>query len=273
MTSPRSSFLQRAIQSTALRISCSGILAIFLALIPALAGGESQAQRKTEPDVFGRPFDVTTRIYEMKAKQGSYKDVTDQLFKLRTSSFTDEERIISNFAKVFPGFDFALLNSARLKVNRTSKGTTLNLGKNQNRSMDIVHYGANSPGVGNKPGTSLIVEVNLTVGRPEAISYGMQTVEAEDGLTYFFSPTKLKFAPADYSTFLRPGIPAKTFEGYDRFIVIATSVDLTEKKVMTRNLDAKQSLDLQGAATKKVMPELLPQVRCGRFEREGHRAG
>jgi hypothetical protein len=60
----------------------------------------------------------------MRAKQGSYKDVTDQLFKLRTSSFTDEERIIANFAKVFPGFEFALLNSARLKVNRTSKGTT-----------------------------------------------------------------------------------------------------------------------------------------------------
>jgi len=198
----------------------------------------------------------------MRAKQGSYKDVTDQLFKLRTSSFTDEERIIANFAKVFPGFDFALLNSARLKVNRTSKGTTLNLGKSQNRSIDVIHYGANSPGVGNKPGTSLILEVNLTIGRPEAISYGMQTVEAEDGITYFFSPTKLKFAPADYSTFLRPGIPAKTFEGYDRFIVIATSVDLTEKKVMTRNLDAKQSLDLQGAATKKVMPELLPQVRA-----------
>src|SRR4030095_12210665 len=171
----------------------AGGAGIVLALLFfALSHPQSNAHASYQNDRYNIPFMVTTRVYEMRAKPGSYKDITDQLFKLRSTSFVDEEKIISNFAKVFPGFDFALLKSSRLRVNRTSKGTALNVGKNQNRSLDLVHYGANSPGVGNKPGTSLVIELNLTYGRPEAISYSILTVEDEDSMTYFFSTVETK---------------------------------------------------------------------------------
>ena len=233
-----------------------------IVLVFALSHAQASGHESYQNDPYNVPFMVTTRVYEMRAKPGSYKDVTDQLFKLRSTNFVDEEKIISNFAKVFPGFDFALLKSSRLRVNRTSKGTILNIGKNQNRSFDLVHSGANSPGVGNKPGTTLVIEANLTVGRPEAISYGIQTVEAEDGMTYFFSPPKLKFGPADYALFMRPGVPAKSFEGYDRFLVVAVSVELVEKQLPARSLDATQSVELQNAATKKVAPDVSADVRA-----------
>lgn len=239
--------------------SGAGIVLVLLAF--ALSHPQASAHENYQTDRYNIPFTVTTRVYEMRAKPGSYKEVSDQLFKLRSTNFLDEEKIVSNFAKVFPGFDFALLKSSRLRVNRTSKGTTLNLGKYQNRSLDIVHYGANSPGVGNKPGTSLVMEVNFSYGRPEAVSYGIQTVEAEDGMTYFFSPAKLKLGSADYASYMRPGVPAKSFEGYDRFLVVASSVELVEKQPPARSLDAAESLELQNSATKKVAPEVSADVR------------
>jgi TonB family protein len=208
-----------------------------------------------------QPFDVMTRVYQMRARRGNYGDVTDQLFKLRTTNFTDEDKIIANFTKVYPGFEFALLKSATLKVYRTSKGTGLLLGRMSSRTLELLHYGASSPGTAGKPGTSLILEVNLTYGRPEALAYAVHAIEAEDGMTYFFTPPKLRFGASDYVSFLRAGAPVKAFESDDVYLVIAVSVVLTPKPSTARQFDDPQSAQLQAEASKKVMPEVTEALK------------
>src|SRR5678816_162647 len=90
----------------------AGIVLVLLAFV--FSYPRASAHETYQNDPYNIPFMVTTRVYEMRAKPGSYKEVTDQLFKLRSTNFIDEEKIISNFAKVFPGFDFALLKSCLL---------------------------------------------------------------------------------------------------------------------------------------------------------------
>ena len=207
------------------------------------------------------PFEATTRVYQMRARKGTYSEVSDQLFKLRSTNFTDEDKIIANFAKVYPGFEFALLKSETLKIYRTSKGSGLVLGRMSPRAMELVHYGASSPGTAGKPGTTMILEVNLTYGRPESLSYGVHAIEAEEGMTYFFSPTKLRFGASDYTGFLRAGAPAKAFESDDIYLVIAVSVVLTPKPSTARQFDEKQSAQLQAEASKRVMPEVTEALK------------
>jgi len=215
-----------------------------------------RAMKMKADELIKEPFFVTTRIYQLRAAPNAYSELNDQVFKLHTAGLTDEEKWITGFSKVLPGFEFALLNSSDLKIFRSSRPTRVVLGKSAGRTLEVLHYGAVSLGDGKTPGTTLVVEINLNFGKPEALSFGIQNLEVENGMTYFFTLPRLKFNADDYVKFLRPGVPVAAFEGKDCYLVFALSVELKPPVATNRAFDEKQSIELQAAATRKVQPDV-----------------
>ena len=216
--------------------------------------------KKKVDELLKAPLLVTTRIYQLRAPSNSYSELNDQVFRLHTAGLTDEEKWIRGFGKVLPGFEFALLSSSDLKVFRSSRPTRVVIGRSAGRTLEVLHYGAVSVGDGKTPGTSLTVEINLNFGRPEALSYAIQNLEVQDGMTYFFTVPRLRFNADDYVKFLRPGFPVSAFEGQDRYLVFAFSVGLDPPVETARRFDEKQSMELQAAATRKVQPDVPPAL-------------
>jgi len=209
----------------------------------------------TTPDL--PPFRAETRIYEARAPQGGYAPLTDQVFKLTTANLDEEEKWGNAFAKVYPNFQFGLIQSAPMRVTRTSKPARLVVGKAMDRSLELLAYGAFSEGDGKTPGTTLVVEVNLDFGRPEQVAVAIQTIALEEGKTYFFAVPNLKFSPGDYAKFLRPGFPAAPFNGKDTFIIVSMSIQLNPPAMNAVRIVAEPSApEFQAKATKKVQPEV-----------------
>lgn len=233
-------------------------LSLAIALIMSGLTFPSMLRVSAQPqeDEAKKPFRVTARVFQARARRSNYSEPTDQLFKVRTASLADEEKWFSNFKKIYPGFEFALLQRAELDVKYSSRGTQLILGRVANRTLEVVHYGAHSIGDGKTSGTSLVIEVNLSFGKPQGISYAIHTVEAEDEMTYFFMAPRLRFSANDYVQFIRPGISPKLFESDDCLMIFAVSVDLDPKPSSIRTFDEKQSIGLQAEASRKVQPEV-----------------
>jgi len=225
----------------------------------AVTTGEQASKKKAE-ELLKEPLSVNTRIYQLRAAPNAYPELNDQVFRLHTAGLTDEEKWIRGFGKALPGFEFALLNSSDQKVFRSSRPTRVVIGKSSGRTLEVLQYGAVSMGDGKTPGTSLVVEVNLNFGRPESLSYAVQNLEVEDGMTYFFTVPRLKFNADDYVKFLRPGVPVAAFEGKDCYLVFAFSVELNPAAETTRRFDEKQSVELQAAASRKVQPDVPPAL-------------
>src|SRR5262249_49790020 len=75
-----------------------------------------------------RPIYVTTRVFQIKAKQGSYEDLSGQVFKMKTARLTEYENWLNAFKKTYPGFDAALLRTDSKRVFRTARPTIISLG-------------------------------------------------------------------------------------------------------------------------------------------------
>jgi TonB family protein len=263
------------------RIGAASIAAVMLILVPAsLAQTKSKTPaKKTTPRTTAKkpapseitsvpdlpPFRADTRIYQARAQPGSYTALTDQVFKLTTANLDDEEKWVNAFAKVYPGFQFGLIQSAPLRVARSSKPTRLVLGNAMNRSLEVAAFGAFNEGDGKVPGTTAIVEVNLDFGRPEQLSLAIQTFALEEGKTYFFAVPHLKFNPSEYAAFLRPGFPATPFEGKDTFIIVAMSIQLNPAPPTAVRVIVDQAAQaFQASATKQVQPQVpLELTRAG----------
>lgn len=207
------------------------------------------------------PIGVDARIYQAQAIRGQYTPLTGQLFSLTTANLVDEENFTRAFAKVFPGFDFELVNSAPIRVNRSSRPSRFLIGKLAARNVEMLFYGAHSTGKDNKPGTSLVIELDQDLGRSEAIALIIQTIEVEHGKTYFFAAPIPKLTPAEYAQLLRPGTPATQFRGKDTFFVFSFSTWLQPVVSANRRLDEARAIELQAAATKKVQPEVPEELK------------
>jgi TonB family protein len=226
---------------------------------PAKTGPKTDAKQAppetTIPDL--PPFKADTRIYQARADIGAYTPMSDQVFKLTTANLDEEEKWLNAFGKVYPGFQFGLIQSAPLRVPRSSKPTRLVLGKAMNRTVEVAAYGAFNEGDGKVAGTTAVVEVNLDFGRPEQLSLGIQTFALEEGKTYFFAVPHLRFGPAEYAQFLRPGFPAERFSGKDTFIIVAMSIQLNPAPATgVRTLLDTAAETFQTSATKRVQPEM-----------------
>ncbi len=232
---------------------------------PAFAQDKQEKDNQDIGDLQLRPIYVTTRIFQMKARRGSYEDLTGQVFKMKTASLTEYEKWMNAFKKTYPGFEVALLKTDSKRVFRTSKPAVISLGKQADgRDLEILLNGAQSVGDGVTPGTNLIPEIGMHFGNDrinKPVTYAIQPLDVESGTTYFFTATNLKLSPADYVRFVRPNAPAGQFDGSDIFLIFAFSVDLDKTTLPLRYLDERQSVELQSGATKKVQPETPAPLR------------
>lgn len=212
-----------------------------------------------------KPIYVTARIFQMKAKRGSYQDLSDQVFKMKTASLSDHEKWLNAFKKTYPGFDIALLITEPTRVYRTSKPAVVSLGKRpDSRDIEIIIYGAQSIGDGVTPGTNLISEIGLHFGNDRVykpVTFAIQPIEVESGNTYFFTAPHLKLGPADYIELVRPNAPTGPFDGDDIFLIFALSVDLDKTTKPARYFDERESVGLQRQATKTAQPEVTATLR------------
>ncbi len=212
-----------------------------------------------------RPIFVTARVFQLAAKRGGSQELNDQIFKMRTASLSDHEKWITVLKKTYPGFEIALIRTELRKVFRTSRPSIVTIAKHADgRTIEMSMTGAQSVGDGEKPGTSLIPEIGFqfgvnAVGKP--VTYLVQPLEVESGMTYFYAVTGLKFNPTDYVKFFRPNSPVKPFDDYDIYLIVAYSVDLDKTAEPARNMDERQSVQLQAKATKKVEPEVSANLR------------
>lgn len=239
------------------------LIGVFAIIPAALSVGASGQGTQTVEELSLKPIFVTTRVFQLRAKSGSYQELTDQVFKMRTASFSDESKWATAFKKTYPGFDVALLRTELRRVFRTSKPSVVTVAKHADgRRFEMALNGAHSPGDGEHPGTSLISEIALhfaNENRP--VTYSMQTLEVQSGMTYFHAIPNMKMNATDYSTFLRPDLSAEAFKGNDFFLVFAYSVELNQTTEIARYLDERQSMQLQEQATKKVQPEIPSDLR------------
>lgn len=259
-------------KSAALSLVC---LCLIIALMPNPV--EAQTRRPTtrrpqpqrpaaqpEPEIKREPlppFQVMARVYQARIDPASVGDVSGQVYRLRSSGLADEEKWLNAFAKVYPKFDLALIQSSQLRVFRSSRATRVVLGSTEGRVLELMLSGANSYGDGKTPGTALIVETNLNFGRPQAISLDIETVEVEDGMSYFYTVPGLRISTDDYITFLRPDAPRAAFGDEVYMLVFAFSVELTPPVSQTRILDESKSEEIEAAATRRIVPDVTEDLK------------
>jgi len=237
------------------------ILIICAAFAPApVSFAQTKEDNQDLSALQARPIYVTARVFQIKAKRGGYEDLSDQVFKMKTSKLTEYEDWMNAFKKTYPGLDAALLRAESKRMFRTAKPTIISLGKQSDgRNIEVALYGAQSVGDGTTPGTSLISEISIHFGNDRVskpVTYAIQTLEVESGSTYFFAAPNLKLGSTDYAKLVRPNTPSGLYDGADIYLVFAFSVDLDKTTKPARFLDEQQSVELQQQAAKKVQPEI-----------------
>jgi TonB family protein len=247
-----------------LRRFVCGLIIALLALSSLQA--QSKPQTNQEPiELEYAPLYATARIFQARAKKGGNQDLTDQLFKLPTAQLGEYEKWMICFKKTYPDFKLELLQAHQLRVAKSRRPTIIAFGNsNTRRSLEFRLSAAHSPGDGVKAGVSLIQEVELHFGNDrlsKPVSLAIHPVEAEDGITYFFTNQNMTLDPQSYVNFLRPGASAKAFEAESIFFVLAVSVSFKKPVETARVLDEKESAELQAKATKKPQPTLPEEIR------------
>jgi hypothetical protein len=201
-------------------------LAIALAAAPIVLGQDNPDQA----EIPLTPIYVSSRVFQLSAKKGSYKDLTDQVFRLRSAGLVDEEKWLNALKKVYPEFTPALLQTDTRRVFRTSRPGVLTFGQDSGRNLQVQLFGAQSAGDGVKPGTSLVTEVGLYFSNDRTskpLTFAIQPLEVENGMTYFFASTGLRLSSKEYAGFIRKNASAAVFDNVDVFFVFAFSVELT----------------------------------------------
>src|SRR5215470_893754 len=257
---PHTSLLARSLYRALFTFTTCAALAGALTLFAQTKWGSQETH-----ELQIRPIYVTTRVFQLKAKQGSYDDLNGQVFKMKSARLTEYENWLNAFKKTYPGFDAALLRTDSKRVFRTARPTVISLGQRPDgRDIEISINAAQSVGDGTTPGTTLVPEINLHFGNDRVkkpVTYAIQNIEVESGSTYFFTPTNLKLDPTDYVGFVRPSARPERFDGNDIYLIFAFSVDLDKTTKPPRPLDEQQSVELQRQAAKKIQPEIPAALR------------
>jgi len=226
-------------------------LAAFLCL-PALAQTDT------------RPIYITTRIFQARVKEGTKPDLSDQVFKLTTTSLNDYDKWVSNLQKVYPDVEVALLETYNHRILRSPRGAVLTFGDHGGRKLELLLSAAQSYGDGVTPGLTIIPSVEVHFGNDlkfPPLSLGIVPFEAESGKTYFFLPPNLSLRASDFADFIRPNSPSDSLNGFRYFMVFALSIELEAPPKAARAFDDRQSVALQADATRKVEPSIPESVR------------
>ena len=247
-----------------------GLLVTFLALGCISTHAQSQTKPpladKQEPPLLvdHEPVYITVRIFQARAKKGTYQDLNDQVFKFDTSFLTSYEKWVTGLKKAYPEFKIELLKTTPMRILKSPRPGTVIFGDPKGRRFEFNVYAANGAIAGTKPGTSLIFEAEFFSGISQLdkpISLAIHPVEAaEEGMTYFFTKQQLGLEAKDYVTFIRPDASPKAFEDEHFYLIFTASVSFKKPAETARSLNDKQSADLQASATKKVEPTLPEAV-------------
>lgn len=219
-------------------------------------------------DFATRPIFLNVNLFQLELEANADPELTDQIFKMKTSSLQEYEKWIRTFGKTYPDHPVSLLKLESRRVFRTSKPSLVSLTRQvDGRSMVLEINGAQSPGDGITPGTSLVTILNLQFGNDQVVkpvTYSITPMEVEHGMTYFYLVKQLRLSGVDYVRFLRPHEAAENFATKNYQLIIAISVDLDQTQTPPRFYDERQSISLQEQATKKVdltLPD--PIVKSG----------
>lgn len=223
------------------------------------------AQSKPGEDFSTRPIFVNVHLFQLEVPAGRDPDLTDQVFRMKNSSLNDHDKWMRALGKTYPSARIALLKVESRRVFRTSKPSLVNITRQiDGRSIVLEINGAQSPGDGVNPGTSLVNLVNLQFGNEQTIkpiSYAITPLEVEDGLTYFYLVKSMMLNPGDYGKFFRPNQPATAFSNKNYYIVIGLSVEIDKTVTPARYFDERQSAKLVEQASKQVPLETDEELR------------
>ena len=208
------------------------------------------------------PDYVTIRIFEARVPLGK-GDMTDQIFKLRTASQTSDEGWINNLRKAYPNVDFYLLKTNHFKLFKSPKKGVIEIGNPNESHTEVQAMTAHSIGDGTTPGTSLIIEVNdyggpkSQVAMPSAVA--THGIEAEQGMTYFFTNQAMKVDLPIYVKYLHDGYTSPIIENSDHFFIVVASVE--KEKQVEFMADKKADVALMATATKKPELQISPELK------------
>lgn len=247
--------------SSALSVLKSAIIACCLTALIFICPAFAQAHHDDQELI---PIYVTVRIFQLSAKKSSNLNLSDQVFRLRTSALTDYEKWISHLGKAYPGYTIAQLRTQYLKVFKTPRPAIARLGVQEQPNLQLHMLGAGSP----SGGTSLIPQVEYHFGqgsgaKPLSLALPEPVMDAEIGATYFFTSSVITFKPETYVNFVRPGVPWQSFVSDDIYIMYAFSMEASDplKDTSLRILEAKASEELQKNALKKVEPVWPEEIK------------
>lgn len=247
-------------------------LILLIAVIPA-ASQETKPAPRTEPppesneiSEFGsRPIFLNINVFQLEMSAGTNPDLTDQVFRMRSSSLQDYDKWTRAFSKTYPGHKVSLLKLERRRAFRTATPTFVPITRQvEGRTMNLEINCAQSPGDGVTPGTSVVSILNLQYGKDQSvkpITYSVTPLEVEHGMTYFYLIKQVRFEGTDYVRFLRPNESIEKFAGKSYYLVLAISVELDKAYTPPRYLDERQSGRLQEEASKKVALPLTDDIR------------
>jgi len=251
--------------------SLPALLTLLCLILLPLEGVEAQTPPPTDPpeseetrDFSTRPIFVNLYVFQVETDATQEIDLTDQIFRMRSSSLSDHERWMRAFSKVYPGTEISLLKQETRRVYRTSKAVTIPVSRQvEGRTITLELNGAQSPGDGVVPGTSLVSILNLQFGndvQAKPISYGIIPIEVEHGMTYFYLAKQMALRGQDYIRFMRPQESSDQFLNKAFYLLFGLAVDLDATENPARLIDERQSVRFQEGASKKVdltLPETI----------------
>ncbi|NDD63021.1 MAG: TonB family protein [Acidobacteria bacterium] len=249
------------------------LLSVVLAAVSPVAAQEAKPnarpeQPPEEKDIseFGsRPIFLNINVFQLEAAANTNPDLTDQVFRMKTSSLQDYDKWTRAFSKTYPGHKVSLLKLERRRAFRTATPTFVPISRQyEGRTMSLEINGAQSPGDGVTPGTSIVSILNMQFGNDQSVkpvTYSITPLEVEHGMTYFYLIKQLRFEAPEYVKFLRPNETTEKFAGKCFYIVLAISVDLDKTYTPARYYDERQSGKLQEEASRKTPPNLPEDLR------------
>ncbi len=217
---------------------------------------QDNGEKMPDPDY------LTVRIFEARVPLGK-GDMTDQLFKLRTASQTSDEGWINNLRKAYPGVEIFLLKTSYFRLFKSPKKGIIEIGNPNEAHAEVQAMTAYSIGDGTTPGTSVIIEVNDYGGAkaqvPMASAIATQGIEAEQGMTYFFTNGGMKADLPVYTKYFHDGYTSPVIEKSDHFYIVAVSVE--KEKHVGFMTDNKEDAVLIASAIKKPAIQIAPELK------------
>ncbi len=208
-----------------------------------------------------KPDFLTVRLFEARAPQNA--TLSEQLFRMKTASQTDDEKWRANIQKAYPEAEIQLLQTQHFRAFKSPKPSIVVIGDSDQPHQELHLFTALGFGEGDKIVTMTLAEVNYYLGPkkqssvPNAVAN--QSFESTPGMTYFFTREEMKLQPQNYSRLLRGRNYDKSFEAKSYYLIVSISYD-TEPQTGTA-FEIDKASALQAKAAKKAEPQWPAEIK------------